>query len=333
MNSLAPAYRRAKHMFILTATYRDGDAPASAAGVLARLDGAKAHGCAVAVLGFGDRQFPKFCQFAVAMGRPLTLTHVAKQPLTIALKLVSRVDYVAEWQSPAAVLRFVAGDTGSGLHGIWQRWRGLPGFGPGDLAGILPPGSTLPRFYSLATGRSDGVLEFCVRKQPGGVCSSALFALQSSDTIQGFVKSNPEFRPMRGQKPVILIGAGTGIGPLAGFIRHNRKRRPMHLYFGARDPQSDFLYQPDLTGWTKDNRLTRLITAFSRVTSRAYVQDRLREDQEELRQLIAIGAQIIVCAGREMGQGVALALDEVLVPLGLTVATLRAAGRYIEDVY
>ena len=138
---------------------------------------------------------------------------------------------------------------------------------------------------------------------------------------------------MRGQKPVILIGAGTGIGPLAGFIRHNRKHRPMHLYFGARDPQSDFLYQPDLTGWTKDNRLTRLITAFSRVTSRAYVQDRLREDQEELRQLIAIGAQIIVCAGREMGQGVALALDEVLVPLGLTAATLRAAGRYIEDVY
>lgn len=370
MNSFASAYRRAKRMFILTATYGDGDAPASAAGFLARLGAVKDPGCAVAVLGFGDRQFPQFCQFAadvadaikgkgwpallpletidrqsaqdfarwgqavgVALGAPLLLTHVAKQPPTIRLKLLSRVDYGAEWQSPAAVLRFVADETGTGLRGVWRRWRGLPGFEPGDLAGILPPGSTMPRFYSLATARSDGVLEFCVRKQPGGLCSGALFALQPGDTIQGFVKPNPEFRPMRGHKPVILIGAGTGIGPLAGFIRHNRKRRPMHLYFGARDPQSDFLYQPDLQGWTTDNRLTRLITAFSRVTKRAYVQDRLRDDQEALRKLIAIGAQIIVCGGREMGHGVALALDEILAPLELSAAKMRAAGRYIEDVY
>lgn len=375
MNRLAPAYRRAARMFILTATYGDGAAPASAAQFLTRLKAVKSPPCPVAVLGFGDRQFPQFCRFAeqvsaeltaagwpvllemetidrqsaqdfahwgeavaAAMGQPLVLAHTPKLPRTVTLTLLERAEYGAELQSPAAVLRFVSGDgiiSASGLAGLWQRLRGrgLPKFRAGDLIGILLPESSVPRFYSLASDRQDGMLEICVRKQPGGLVSGALFALQPGDRIQGFVKPNPEFRPIHGKSPIILVGAGTGIGPLAGFIRHNRQRRPMHLYFGARDPQSDFLYQTQLQDWLADARLTRLTTAFSRVTARAYVQDKLREDQAALRKLIARGAQIIVCGGRDMGRGVALAIDDILAPMGLTAAMLRTTGRYLEDVY
>ncbi len=49
--------------------------------------------------------------------------------------------------------------------------------------------------------------------------------------------------------------------------------------------------------------------------------------------LIADGAQIMVCGGRDMAAGVMAALAEVMAPLGLDPATLKARGRYAEDVY
>src|SRR5690606_9184982 len=63
MNALAPAFPKAARMLILTATYGDGTAPTSAGAFLARLAQHKTK-LPVAVLGFGDRSFPKFCRFA-----------------------------------------------------------------------------------------------------------------------------------------------------------------------------------------------------------------------------------------------------------------------------
>jgi sulfite reductase (NADPH) flavoprotein alpha-component len=132
---------------------------------------------------------------------------------------------------------------------------------------------------------------------------------------------------------VILIGAGTGIGPLAGFARANARRRPMHLYFGARHPASDLLYGQELAGWRADGRLASVTTAFSRVPTRAHVQDALRRDGARLARLIAQGGQVMVCGGRDMAAGVAAALTEIMAPAGLTPAMLKAEGRYAEDVY
>jgi sulfite reductase (NADPH) flavoprotein alpha-component len=132
---------------------------------------------------------------------------------------------------------------------------------------------------------------------------------------------------------LILIGAGTGIGPLAGFLRANRARRPIHLWFGARHPQADFLYTEDLAEWQGDGRLTGLHTAFSRTGKRHYVQDALREDADTIRSLVAEGARVMVCGGRDMAQGVRDALTEILRPVELSPATLKAGGRYVEDTY
>jgi sulfite reductase (NADPH) flavoprotein alpha-component len=132
---------------------------------------------------------------------------------------------------------------------------------------------------------------------------------------------------------VILIGAGTGIGPLAGFIRNNTAHHPMHLYWGGRNPTSDFLYESELNGYLADHRLTALRPAFSQAMDPCYVQDRLINDAKILRQLIENGAQVLVCGGREMAKGVMQALDEILAPLNLSVQALKVQGRYREDVY
>jgi sulfite reductase (NADPH) flavoprotein alpha-component len=157
--------------------------------------------------------------------------------------------------------------------------------------------------------------------------------LAVGDTVQAFIRHNPDFRPARGRKPVILIGAGTGIGPLAGFARTNHSGRPMHLYFGARHPDSDLFYEHEMKDWQKNGQLASVTNAFSRTSARTYVQDALRTDAERIAKLISEGAQVLVCGGRDMAAGVTDALADILAPARLTPATLKAEGRYVEDTY
>lgn len=370
MSSFDPGrYTHAARIIVLAATYGDGAAPASARGFLDRLRALQsAPAAALVVLGFGDRQFPAFCGFAqdvvqeatakgwtqllpmdsidrqspqdfarwgralgAALGHDLVLSHQPKLPRSHALTLVSRRDYGAEVQAPTVILRFAR--PCGGVFSRLTKGRAMPRYAAGDLLGILPEGSCLPRFYSLASGSEDGFVEICVKKHPGGLCSGQLFDLRPGDVVQGFIRHNLSFRPARGSKPVILIGAGTGIGPLAGFARNNRPGRAMHLYFGARHAGSDLLYDTELKQWHADGRLSTLNTAFSRAESRAYVQDILRRDAAQISALITNGAQILVCGGREMAMGVAAAVAEIVAPMGLNPAILKAKGRYTEDVY
>jgi sulfite reductase (NADPH) flavoprotein alpha-component len=154
------------------------------------------------------------------------------------------------------------------------------------------------------------------------------------DSINAFIRPNPGFVLPRTRRPVLLIGAGTGVAPLAGFIRRNDRLTPMHLYFGGRDPAQDFYFGPDIHSWLGEGRLTTLQTVFSRVPDGGgYVQDALRRDALSLRSLLAQGAIVRVCGSRAMALGVAEALDVVLAPLQLSVPKLKAMERYAEDVF
>jgi sulfite reductase (NADPH) flavoprotein alpha-component len=369
ISGFAPSgYSRAAQVVVLAATYGNGAAPASASGFLDRIGSLCAPpGIPLAVVGFGDRHFPAFCSYAHAivraaeakgwvqllpmdmvdrqspqdfarwgrafgraLGIELTLKHQAAIPNSQAFALISRRDYGLEVQAPTAILRFALPRAT-----LRQRLtgRGRSCFAAGDLLGIVPQGSPVPRFYSLASGSRDGFAEICVRKHPGGLCSGALMELQPGQTVAAFIRRNPQFRPRPGQAPVLLIGAGTGIGPLAGFARANHRTRAMHLFFGAHHPDSDLLYAEEFTTWLTEGRLASVTTAFSRTAVRAHVQDALRRDRARVARLIAEGAQVMVCGGREMAAGVASVLADILAPMKLTPALLKAEGRYAEDIY
>jgi len=361
MNQLAGRYPKAQRLLLLTSTYGDGDAPASASQFLHRLEKLPVSpGLPWAVLGFGDRQFDNFCAFAdqitealqgrhwpqilgtdyvdrqsaqsferwctdlgTAIGMPLNLHYTPLRQATRPLLLVEREDYGSEVSAPTSILRFKSAAPHSSL----------PSFIAGDLVGILAPGSDIPRFYSLASASKDGVLEVCVRRLEHGLCSTFLCDMKIGACADSFIQKNPRFQPASGKGPIILIGAGTGIGPLAGFIRANKTRRPMHLYWGGRLAQSDFLYENQLQAWLADRRLTGLHPAFSRCPQPAYVQDKLREDSIHILALLATDAQFLVCGGRRMAADVAVALDTILAPLSLSVAALKKSGRYLEDTY
>ncbi len=367
MNDLARHYRSARRLIVMTATYGDGDAPQTAKKFLARLERFEApEDMQVAVLGFGDRSFVDYCGFArktdaalkdkglkplidlatinrqsaqsfaewgetlgAALDGKLTLRHEAELPKLQDFVLESRRDFGRDYQTPRAILRFRRPDRPN-----WQRRLGLDtSYESGDLIGIVPPGSTIPRYYSMASSGRDGFVEICVSKQPGGQCSSLLCEMEPGERIGGFIKPNLAFRAPRGNKPLILIGAGTGIAPFIGHIRANRRHRPTYLYWGGRDPGSDFLFREELLGFRKDGRLAGARIVFSRAVSRRYVQDEVRDDAEFLRESVVKGARILICGGAGMARGVGEALDEVLAPLKLSTATLKQSGRLAEDVY
>lgn len=349
----------AKHVYILAATYGEGQAPAHAAGALEAIALHPATNAQIAVLGFGDRQFPAYCAFAEALaqalnrqgwqqllplerihqqsaqefsrwgqtlsetlGQPLELTYLPHIPRTTALTLIARQDFPGGAGEPAAILRFAL------PH------RSFPKFVAGDLLGIVPPGGqAAPRYYSLASGLRDGFVEICVRHMPGGVCSTFLHGLQPGDSIEAFIRPNPGFVLSGSRQPVLLIGAGTGVAPLAGFIRDN-SRRQMHLYYGARDPARDLYFGKELQTWQTEGRLSGLHTTFSRIPDGGgYVQEALRRDAARVRDLISSGAIVRVCGSRAMAHGVAQALNEILSNLGLNVEQLKKRERYAEDLF
>lgn len=366
-----PTESRATRLIILTATAGDGEAPATASRFLetiARWRGARPE---VTIVGFGDSNFPRFCGYAtdveaacLAEGFPLGLpteridrqsadafTRWAERlanrlDLTLPLRLVAtnsvgqryrlldRQDYGAEVQAPTAILRFRIMPRFRWLPARFQHALGwMPRFEPGDLVAISPPTDPRPRLYSIASTSASGILEICVRHQPGGICSGYLCGLVPGAEILAAIRPNPAFRPNANASSLILIGAGAGIAPLVGFLRNGRPDRPVRLYWGGRDPQSDYLFRADIETAEKNGRLTRHRTIFSRIRGGGYVQDLITRDAAELRVEIAAGGQILICGGREMAEGVRSALAGVLSPLGLDLPTLRRNGRLLEDVY
>lgn len=358
----------ARQIFVLAATYGEGQAPTHAGGALERIAALKAGAVPVTVLGFGDQQFPAYCAYAeeidallrqqgwpellplerihqqsgqqfarwgealtAGLGEPLALDYRPRLPATTALQLVSRQDYAGREGQPAVILRFIWP-----RQSAWNRLRGrgLARFAAGDLIAIVPPGSPVPRYYSLASGSADGFVEICVRHLAGGVCSTFLLGLQPGEQVQAFICENPGFALPASRRPVLLIGAGTGVAPLAGFIRRNERRVPMHLWFGARDPARDYYFRPEIERWQGEGRVASVRTAFSRVPDGGgYVQDALRRDADRVRELVSRGALVRVCGSRPMARDVAETLNQILSALRLSVAQLKARGRYAEDVF
>lgn len=360
MNDVSDLHLADKHVFILTSTYGDGQPPASADIFLNRMKNLQVQNArSISVLGFGDEAFAHYCQFAKdvdqhlarlgvrsltplglvnkrsltdfgkwadqvgkALGQELVFEHKQHVPMTTAWRVISRKVYGSEFSEPTIILRLVP--PAGLLHQTYAT---------GDLIGIVAAPGVAPRYYSLASSSKEGYLEVCVKRHRRGICSTYLHSLRVGDQIDGFIKENPAFKPSEAPVPKILIGAGTGIAPLAGFARAGQIGRDTHLYWGGRHPQSDFLFRDDLMSCRQDGRLAGLRTAFSRFSHRQYVQDKIREDSSLIQSLVLSGGQILICGGQAMARDVRATLEEILRPLGLNVETLKQSRRYLEDVY
>lgn len=216
----------------------------------------------------------------------------------------------------------------------------------GDIAEILPrrPDINKPlphREYSIASIPSDGAVELLVRQMAQADGSLGLgsgwlthFA-NIGDTIDLRLRVNRSFHPPAEDVPMILIGNGTGIAGLRAHLKQRAEKgvKRNWLIFGERERAHDFFCQHDIAQWQASGILNKLDLAFSRdQEQKFYVQDKLREQADELRNWIAQGAAIYVCGSLAgMAGGVDLALREILGEAELE--RLRDHGLYRRDVY
>nr|WP_315403532.1 sulfite reductase flavoprotein subunit alpha [uncultured Pseudomonas sp.] len=197
------------------------------------------------------------------------------------------------------------------------------------------------REYSIASIASDGVLELIVRQErhPDGTLGlgsgwlTEHLALGASVSVR--LRRNSGFHLPTAPAPMILIGNGTGLAGLRSLLRARivDGEQRNWLLFGERNRAHDFLCEEELQGWLASGELARLDLAFSRdQAQKVYVQDRLREQADELRRWLAEGASIYICGSLE---GMAAGVDAVLAKvLGAEeLEQLIELGRYRRDVY
>ncbi|HEX7037879.1 MAG TPA: assimilatory sulfite reductase (NADPH) flavoprotein subunit [Pseudomonadales bacterium] len=212
-----------------------------------------------------------------------------------------------------------------------------------------------PRLYSIASSLEAnpdevhltvGVVQYNAfdREHYG---SASNYLAEPGDTVPVYVAPNPRFRlPENPDTPVIMIGAGTGVAPYRAFLEEREASGASGenwLFFGDRNFATDFLYQIEWARLRKEGVLTRHHVAFSRdQAEKVYVQDRIREQAEDVFDWLERGAHVYVCGdANHMAPDVHEALLDV-VERGLGrdrdaaeayLRELKQANRYQRDVY
>jgi sulfite reductase (NADPH) flavoprotein alpha-component len=208
-----------------------------------------------------------------------------------------------------------------------------------ELVQTLQP---LPhREYSIASLPSDGALHLLVRqlrRSDGSLGLGAAWLTESAPLdhpIDVRLRRNAGFHPPQGDRPLLLIGNGTGIAGLRALVKARAAfgHRRNWLLFGERQQAVDRFYTDEIEAWHRDGVLERLDLVWSRDgVERSYVQHRLEQHAIEVRRWVEAGAAVYVCGSLE---GMAGAVDATLRGIigDAAVDALAESGGYRRDVY
>ncbi len=221
-----------------------------------------------------------------------------------------------------------------------------------------------PRFYSISSTPLEdagcvsltvGTLDAPAWSGVGqyrGVASSYLMSVVSGQSVLGYVRRpNPPFAPPGDARlPMVLIGPGTGIAPLRGFLRQRAAQlragetvgRSL-LFYGCRHPDHDWFYRDEMADWAREG-VADVHVAFSSLEGHPhrYVQDALRDAGDAVWAAIGEGAPIYVCGdGRFMAPAVRAALIAICqdkqgmdhAEASAWLEALIQSGLYQQDVF
>eukprot|EP00928_Gymnodinium_smaydae_P081494 TRINITY_DN65000_c0_g1_i1.p1 TRINITY_DN65000_c0_g1~~TRINITY_DN65000_c0_g1_i1.p1 ORF type:complete len:886 (+),score=110.11 TRINITY_DN65000_c0_g1_i1:56-2659(+) len=242
---------------------------------------------------------------------------------------------------------------------ILQEFRSVK-VGLGQLVGLLP--ANKPRFYSISSSPkfSPKALNITVSVVNGvsptgrrhlGLCSNYLkdqpkqlpTSVHPSRAMRlaVFVKdTGSSFRlPTQPNTPIIMVGPGTGVAPMRGFIQDRMAsgEKDNMLFFGCRDA-AEFIYKDELEMWQKEGVLD-LHVAFSRMPGKqkVYVQNLISQEWARVAELVGRGAYIYVCGdASKMAPDVMAVFRDVFNKAGFSdtlLDELVAHGRYCQDVW
>ena len=226
---------------------------------------------------------------------------------------------------------------------------------------VLMPRLT-PRYYSISSSSNAspksvsitlGVLNTETKdgQKVRGVCSNYLARLKPGDTAKVAVKTSLFRKPKQKGAPMILVGSGTGLAPMMGFLRErskewytgsNKSIGECHLFFGCRS-RNEILYRDELSSW-HSAKMIKLHLAISRDQRlpKQYVHDQMKLDGPKVNDLLmADNAHFYICGDARMAAASTDTCIEILTTCGgmsrvaavAHINQMRVEDRLQYDIY
>ena len=145
-------------------------------------------------------------------------------------------------------------------------------FHPGQYLDILLDGGRRRSFSIASPPHDSDLIELHVRRVPGGGFTDGLWNTTPVGSLLKIEGPIGQFVYQEGSSPILMIAGGTGFAPLKSMLRHVLERgvsRPIHLYWGARQPQD--VYEEGLVSeWVQRYPQLRFTPVLSEATGTAY---------------------------------------------------------------
>lgn len=192
-----------------------------------------------------------------------------------------------------------------------------------------------------------GIVEYktILRRIRRGLCTKWIKQLQEGESLVFSIhKSHLNFSlPAAPNPPIIMISPGTGVAPMKSLIEQRAGQQELHLFYGCRYSNKDFLFQ-ELWETLEAKGLLHTYPCFSRDPGSKvkYVQDRLFVEQKTVAKLVLEENAIVFVCGSSgnMPRQVRVTLTEILKKAGLEesgaeeyLLKMEISGRYIQETW
>ena len=353
----AQTLAQASRALFVVATAGEGEAPDHARAFVRSTMASPSSlaGLRFQVLALGDRSYTRFAAFGQAL-RDWLLASAAHEEADMIMVDGEDARALARWRARFGVRQDDAGEwtlverehlnpgsQGSAVYRLRLQAQDALDWRAGDIASVRVPGHSgapeCSRDYSVASLPSHGGLDLVVRQvfcedgRLGRGSGWLSCGLAVGEGVRLSIRSNRRFHGVGDGRAAIYVGNGSGIGALRAHLQERiaAGHHENWLVFGERQRAVDNHFGAELADWQALGRLARCDLVFSR-DGEGYVQDRLDQQAERLREWVARGASVYVCGDAAgMAAGVDAALARALGEAGL--ARLVAEGRLRRDVY
>ncbi|WP_150452262.1 PepSY domain-containing protein [Arenibacter lacus] len=329
-------YKKMEHLIIITATYGQGEAPATANKFIELIQKKQQkQAFNFSVVGFGSTAYPNYCHFAYESHKALLTVNNSTTKQDVFTVNDQSFEAFTEWchkwsetigvsiklEKPKLKLNTVPPSTFKIIgkqelkkdNTFLLSFQNLNGTKSksGDLLSVIPTEGAQERLYSIGKLDKD-TLVVSIRRHEKGLCSNFLYRLKQGEKLSARVISNKNFHFPEKAKKCILIATGTGIGPFLGMINENIKKRELHLYWGARTSDSFNLYRNYIENAKEEGKLTSFNPAYSRnPMEKLYVQHLIKHDHELFVEVLKKKGCIMICGSIAMQKAILQELQEL----------------------
>ena len=314
------------HLIIMTSTYGLGEPPANANRFLKKLKSSNDnHEFDFSVLGFGSRNYPDFCQFAIDVDEALSARNNARRQTEIGfVDRQSQADF-DDWKDlwcshnkilkTQSIIKEVNGYEDFRVVQISNpeqhpkltfrlklKSKESISFVSGDLLAIKIETEGQERLYSVGRGSNNEIILY-IKVHPFGVYSHYLSNLELNDRVNARIISNEKFHAPSKFRSLIMIANGTGIAPFIGMAMENDLKGKIHLFWGGNSEDDYGLYKKDLLELKNESKINSIRTIFSENKNR-YVQELISDHDTFIGKELKNGSTIMICGSLAMGRAV-----------------------------